>query len=161
MKTFQLFSPVKELNGVLLIVAKQDENTYIRVLRGDRSLHHEFGIYIARAGDVVYVPIPGDAEFRCMAFPLLKNGSFHLVPTIQHWPMVSDTVLIKSIFDIGAIESMHFIAKAYIVQPKFTTDFIESLCFPAKEWAGDCMSLRRVLYTALRDANLAQTIYED
>ena len=159
MQTLQLFSPIKELNGVLLVQAKPNQNgNKPKVVRNGCKIHNEFGIYIAREGDEIYLRIPGDLKYNCVVLTVCESGSLSLTPDIRQYLVDNTTSTLENLSDIGKCESLHFIAKAYLVQPEFTKAFIEYHYYPS---TNDLMSLRRALYTALRKANLAHTVYDD
>ena len=159
MQTLQLFSPIEELNGTVIIKVEQGKNNYVRVVRGKHSLPHEFGVYIAREGDEIYIPQTQSPDGH-MVIRVGALGSLCLVARYKHFPIVSSSVPISNLFEIGNIESLHFIAKAYLVQRVITADYINRLtCSGALP--EDIMSIRRLLYTELRAKEQAQAIYED
>ena len=161
MQTLQLFSPIKELNGVLLVQAKPNQNgNKPKVVRNGCKIHNEFGIYIAREGDEIYLRIPGDLKYNCTILTVCESGSLSLTPDIRQYLVDNTTSTLENLSDIGRCESLHFIAKAYLVQRVITADYINRLaCSGALP--EDIMSIRRLLYTELRAKEQAQTIYED
>lgn len=152
-------SNIEELNYCMVLAST---NGNVAVVRGKYSQPVIYGVVIAKEGDWVYFRNENTKSdlTSCVRFQVGKFGTID-VNTVElcSFPIVLSAVPISDLKDIQDLDSLHYVAKCYLVDPVLANSTVTMLA--TSEEIYSIQSLHRSLNIIFRGKNKAMQIYDD